>query len=60
MENYALDILNRCINELKNTSEEEFFERKKALGLTDKTYNLEDYINDEVEVIIDLKTVGLG
>lgn len=55
MKNYALDILNRCIEELNNTSDEEFLKRKKALGLTDKTYNLETYINDEVEIIMDIE-----
>ena len=31
MKNYALDILNKCIHEIQNTSEKEFIENKKKM-----------------------------
>ena len=52
MKNYALDILNKCIHEIQNTSEKEFIENKKKMGLIEKTYNLDKYINDDIEIIM--------
>lgn len=48
----TLDILNQCIEELKNTTEEELIEKKKALGILNKEYDINDYINEDFEVIL--------
>lgn len=48
----TLDILNQCIEELKNTTEEELIEKKKALDILNKEYDINDYINEDFEVIL--------
>lgn len=52
MKNCVLDILNQCIEELKNTTEDEFIEKKRALGILDKEYNINKYVNEDVEIIL--------
>lgn len=47
----ALDILQACINELNSTTKEEFDNKRKELGIYNKTYNREEYLNDEVEIL---------
>lgn len=56
----ALDILQECINELNSTTKEEFDNKRKELGIYNKTYNPEEYINDEVEILFELdKSTGV-
>lgn len=50
----ALDILQVCINELNSTTKEQFDNKRKELGIYNKAYNREEYINDEVEIVFDL------
>lgn len=52
MKNYALDILNKCIDEIKNTTEQEFIQKKEKLGLTNKKYDTIRYVNEDIEIII--------
>lgn len=56
----ALDILQACINELNSTTKEEFDNKRKELGIYNKIYNREEYINDEVEILFELdKSTGV-
>ena len=48
----AHEILNNCIDKIKNISKEEFDDNKVKLGIYDKKYNSESYIDDSIEVII--------
>lgn len=50
----AVDILQVCINELNLTTKEEFNNKRKTLGIYDKIYNHEEYLNDEVEILFEL------
>lgn len=50
----ALDILQACINELNSTTKVEFDNKRKELGIYNKTYNYEEYLNDEVEILFEL------
>lgn len=50
----AVDILQACINELNTTTKEEFDNKRKALGIYDKMYNREEYLNDEVQILFDM------
>lgn len=50
----ALDVLQACINELNLTTKEEFDNKRKKLGIYNKTYNREEYLNDEVEILFEL------
>lgn len=50
----TLDIIQMCIDELNSTTKEEFDNKKKELGVYNKTYNAKDYISDEIEIIFEL------
>ena len=50
----AVDILQACINELNTTTKKEFDNKRKALGVYDKMYNREEYLNDEVQILFDM------
>lgn len=52
MKNYALDILNKCIDEIKNTTDQEFIKNKERLGLTNKIYDPTNYVNEDIEIIM--------
>lgn len=52
MKNCVLDVLNQCIEELNNTTEEEFIEKKRTLGILDKEYDVNNYVNEDVEIIL--------
>ena len=46
------EILNNCIDKIKNITKEEFYENKVKFGIYDKKYNSESYIDDCIEVIM--------
>lgn len=50
----ALDILQACIDELNLTTKDMFNDKKKMLGIYDKTYDRKEYLNHEVEILFDL------
>lgn len=53
----ALDILQMCIDELNSTTKEQFDEKRKTLGIYNKTYNPEEYYNEEFEILFNLDEV---
>lgn len=56
----ALDILQACISELDSTTKEEFDNKRKELGIYNKIYNREEYLNDEVEILFELdESIGI-
>lgn len=48
----AIDVLNQCIEQISNMTDEEFIKIKKQRGILDKEYNIEEYINEDVEIIL--------
>jgi hypothetical protein len=44
-----LDVLQICIDELDSTTREEFDNKKKRLGIQDKVYNKEEYVDENME-----------
>ena len=57
----SISILERCINETKAMTKEEFLEIELSRGILNKEYNIDKYISDYVEPILpyveDLDTV---
>lgn len=47
----VLDILQKCIDELNSTTKEEFEDKKKGLGIQNKTYDKEEYVDENTEVV---------
>jgi len=48
----AIDVLSQCIEQISNMTDEEFNKIKKERGILDKEYNIEEYIDSDVEIIL--------
>ena len=46
----VLDVLQKCIDELDSTTKEEFENKKKELDIQNKTYDKNEYIDEDMEV----------
>lgn len=46
----VLDVLQKCIDELDSTTKEEFEDKKKELEIQNKTYDKNEYIDEDIEV----------
>lgn len=48
----AVDILKQCIDQISKMTDKEFQDIKKNRGMVDKNYNINEYINEDICIIL--------